>query len=155
MYYRNHHNENDPYDLQRFVNAQEGVYERALSELQDGNKRTHWMWYIFPQITGLGHSIASKRYAIKSREEAWAYLEHPVLGRRLKECAQVLLELRSNSAPDIFGYPDTFKLKSCMTLFEQVSGNFDSVFSQVLEKYYDGERDKRTLKILERMEKEG
>src|SRR5918996_469828 len=96
----------DPYDLQRFVQAQQGEFDRALAEIQSGRKRSHWMWYIFPQIDGLGFSAMSKRYAIKSLDEARAYLEHPLLGRRLMECAEAVLALEGKSAHDVFGSPD-------------------------------------------------
>ena len=138
----------DPYDLNRFLSAQEGVYERALAELKGGEKRTHWMWFIFPQIDGLGFSPMSKRYAIKSLDEARRYLQHPVLGARLLECVQALLEVRGRSAAEIFGYPDDLKLRSCLTLFVQVAQP-GSVFEQALEKYYRGQPDEQTLSILD------
>jgi uncharacterized protein (DUF1810 family) len=135
---------NDPYDLDRFVRAQAPDYERALYELRDGKKRSHWMWYIFPQIGGLGLSPMSVRYSIKSAAEARAYLEHPVLGPRLRECAAVVRDIVGRSALEIFGSPDDMKLRSCATLFAAVSK--DGVFEQVLQKYFDGERDKETLR---------
>lgn len=138
-----------PFNLNRFTDAQERVYDRALAELRNGRKRTHWMWYIFPQIDGLGHSPTAKYYAVKSAEEARQYLNHPVLVSRLQECAEALLALEDRSAVEVFGYPDTSKLKSSMTLFASVSENPDSVFARVLDKYYQGERDSRTLAILE------
>ncbi len=137
-----------PFDLKRFISAQEGVYERVLSELKMGRKRTHWMWYIFPQIDGLGSSPTAKLYAIKSMEEAQAYLEHPVLGARLLECTETVLAIKEASADEIFGYPDNMKLKSCMTLFAVVSGP-GYVFKHVIEKYFDGQRDEATLQILD------
>jgi uncharacterized protein (DUF1810 family) len=137
----------DPHDLNRFISAQEGVYDRALAELRDGLKRSHWMWYIFPQIEGLGHSPATRHYSIKSLEEARQYLAHPVLGARIKECAAAVLAVQGRSAADIFGHPDDWKLQSSMTLFELVSGA-QSVFGRVLEKYYQGKRDSRTLEIV-------
>jgi len=139
----------DPYDLNRFLVAQEGVYERALAELKKGRKRTHWMWYIFPQIDGLGYSPTAKRYAIKSTEEARQYLDHPVLGKRLLECAEAVVALRGGSASEIFGYPDDLKFKSSMTLFEKVAGT-GSVFSSALESYCKGERDAATLRLIEK-----
>jgi uncharacterized protein (DUF1810 family) len=137
----------DPYDLNRFISTQEGVFDRALSELRGGMKRTHWMWYIFPQIDGLGYSPTARLYAIKSMEEARQYLSHPVLGPRLKECAEAVLALQGRSASDIFGYPDDMKLQSSMTLFELVAGP-RSVFERVLEKYYQGKKDAGTLQIV-------
>jgi len=137
----------DPFDLNRFISAQEGVYDRALAELRDGLKRSHWMWYIFPQIEGLGHSPTTRHYSVKSLEEARQYLAHPVLGVRLKECAEAVMVHQGLSAADIFGHPDDWKLQSSMTLFELVSGP-QSVFGRVLEKYYQGKRDPRTLQIV-------
>lgn len=137
----------DLYDLSRFLAAQEGMYHRALAELRDGLKRSHWMWYIFPQIEGLGRSPTTRRYSIKSLAEARQYLAHPVLGTRLMECAEAVLAVQGLSAADIFGHPDDWKLHSSMTLFELVSGPA-SVFSRVLEKYYQGRRDSRTIQIV-------
>ena len=135
---------NDPYDLDRFVRAQAPDYERALSELRTGKKKSHWMWYIFPQIEGLGQSPMSVRYSINSADEARAYLGHLLLGPRLRECATVVRDIVGHSALEIFGSPDDMKLRSCATLFAAVSK--DGVFEQVLEKYFDGERDKETLR---------
>jgi len=137
----------DPFDLSRFISAQEGIYDRALAELRDGLKRSHWMWYIFPQVEGLGHSPTTRRYSIKSLEEARQYLAHPVLGQRLKESAEAVLAIQGRSAADIFGHPDDWKLQSSMTLFELVSGP-ESVFGRILDKYYQGKRDTRTLQIV-------
>ena len=137
----------DPYDLARFLQAQESDYEQALSEIRSGRKRTHWMWYIFPQIDGLGFSSTAKHYAIKSIEEARAYLDHPVLGPRLRECAQAVVRVDGRTAREIFGSPDDMKLRSCATLFACVSPP-GSVFDRLLEKYYAGERDDRTLNLL-------
>jgi uncharacterized protein (DUF1810 family) len=137
----------DRYDLNRFISAQEGVYGRALAELRSGLKRSHWMWYIFPQIDGLGHSPTTRHYSIKSLEEARQYLAHPVLGARLKECAEAVLAIQGQPASDIFGHPDDWKLQSSMTLFELVSGPH-SVFEHILDKYYQGKRDTRTLQIV-------
>ena len=137
----------DPYDLNRFISAQEGVYDRALAELRGGLKRSHWMWYIFPQIEGLGHSPTTRLYSIKSLEEARQYLAHPVLGARLAECAEAVLGVQGHSASDIFGHPDDWKLQSSMTLFALVS-NPGSVFERVLDKYYGGKQDSRTLQIV-------
>jgi uncharacterized protein (DUF1810 family) len=137
----------DPYDLNRFVRAQQGDYERALSEIRSGQKRTHWMWYIFPQLDGLALSPTSKRYAIKSIEEARAYLAHPVLGPRLLECAEAALRVEGRSAAEVFGSPDDLKLRSCATLFACVSPP-GSVFDRLLGKYDGGERDRKTLRLL-------
>lgn len=139
---------NDPFDLGRFESAQESVYDGALGELRIGRKRTHWMWYIFPQIDGLGQSSTSRYYAIKSIEEAQAYLEHPVLGKRLLECAEAVLAIEGRSVSEIFGYPDDLKLKSSMTLFACLSDPH-GLFVQVLDKYFNGERDVRTLRLLD------
>ena len=142
----------DPFDLSRFTSAQDRIYDRVLAELKSGRKRTHWMWYIFPQIEGLGHSSTSKYYAIKSREEARQYLDHPVLGARLLECAEAILALEERSVSDIFGYPDDLKLGSSMTLFARVAGP-GSVFVRVLDKYFHGEQDARTLQLLEKRDR--
>jgi uncharacterized protein (DUF1810 family) len=141
-------NPDDRYDLNRFLSAQEGVYERALAELKGGQKRTHWMWFIFPQIDGLAYSPTAKRYSIKSREEARQYLNHPVLGKRLLECTEAVVVLRGGSVSEIFGYPDDLKFASSMTLFEKIAGS-GSVFSLALDRYCHGERDAKTLRLLE------
>ncbi len=137
----------DPHDLSRFLNAQAHSHEIALSEIRRGQKRSHWMWYIFPQYVGLGLSPTSQRYAIKSVAEAEAYLNDPVLGRRLVECAGALLRLEGRSAHEIFGSPDDSKLKSSATLFAHVSPA-GSVFERVLDRYFRGERDSKTLRML-------
>jgi uncharacterized protein (DUF1810 family) len=137
----------DPYDLSRFVLAQEHDYARALSELMAGQKRSHWMWYVFPQLDGLAFSSTSKRYAIKSLEEARAYLDHPVLGPRLLECAEAVLRLEGRSAREILSSPDDLKLCSCATLFGAALPP-GSVFDRLLAKYYGGRRDDRTLDLL-------
>jgi uncharacterized protein (DUF1810 family) len=137
----------DPYDLSRFVQAQQDDFEQALAEITRGKKRTHWMWYIFPQLDGLGVSSTAKHYAIKSLAEARAYLEHPVLGPRLRQCAEAVLAVEGRSATDIFGSPDDLKLRSCATLFACVSPP-GSVFDRLLDKYYGGERDPKTLRLL-------
>ena len=136
----------DPFDLERFVRAQAADYDRALSELRNGEKRSHWMWYIFPQIEGLGNSPMSRRYSIKSAGEARAYLDHPILGPRLRECGSVVNGIAGRSAHDIFGSPDDMKLRSSMTLFARVSG--DDVFEQVLGQYFNGQHDSETLRLL-------
>jgi uncharacterized protein (DUF1810 family) len=140
-------NAGDPYDLDRFLSAQADSYEAALSEIRNGQKITHWMWYIFPQIDGLASSATSKHFAIKSIEEARAYLEHPILGPRLLECAEAALAVDGKSARSIFGSPDDLKLRSCATLFACVTPA-GSVFERLLDKYYRGERDGSTLRLL-------
>ncbi|MFW5976224.1 MAG: DUF1810 domain-containing protein [Alkalispirochaetaceae bacterium] len=137
----------DSYGLERFVEAQEGVKEAVDRELAGGAKRSHWMWFVFPQIQGLGMSMMAQRYAINSLEEARAYLEHPVLGERLREWTRLVLNVQGKSAQEIFGYPDYLKFRSSMTLFSRVA-EAGSVFHQALEKYYDGEPDQKTLSIL-------
>ncbi|WP_300970744.1 DUF1810 domain-containing protein [Thiocapsa sp.] len=139
----------DPHDLNRFLRAQEHDYAPALAEIRSGRKRTHWMWYIFPQLDGLGFSETARRYAIRGLDEAWAYLEHPVLGPRLVECAEVVLAVQGRSAREIFGTPDDLKLRSCVTLFAEVSPA-GSVFRRVLEVYFGGEADGKTLRLLDR-----
>jgi uncharacterized protein (DUF1810 family) len=138
----------DPYDLSRFQQAQADDYEQALSEIASGRKRTHWMWYIFPQIDGLALSSTSRRYAIKSLDEARAYLDHPILGPRLRECVEAVVRVEGRSAREIFGSPDDLKLRSCATLFACVSPP-GSVFDRLLAKYYQGRRDDKTLRLLE------
>lgn len=137
----------DPHDLRRFLDAQQGSYEIALSEIRRGQKRSHWMWFIFPQHVGLGISATSQRYAIKSAAEAGAYLNDPVLGRRLMECAEAVLRIEGRSAHDIFGSPDDVKLKSSATLFAHIAPA-GSVFERVLTKYFGGKRDDKTLRLL-------
>lgn len=132
-------------DLGRFVDAQEGVYERALSEIHAGRKATHWMWFVFPQVAGLGESPMSVRYAIGSLQEARDYLAHPVLGPRLVACAEAALKAEG-SADDIFGWPDDMKLRSSATLFEKAGG--PPVFGQLLDRFFHGERDPATLERL-------
>jgi uncharacterized protein (DUF1810 family) len=137
----------DPYDLNRFVEAQEYDYQQALSEIKSGRKYSHWMWYVFPQLAGLGFSPTSQHYAIKSRAEAEAYLRHPILGPRLLEIAGAALRVEGRTAREIFGSPDDMKLRSCATLFASVSPD-GSVFHQLLDKYFDGKPDTRTLELL-------
>ncbi|MCF7967480.1 MAG: DUF1810 domain-containing protein [Methylobacter tundripaludum] len=143
-------NANDTVDLSRFTTAQASIYDSVLEELKSGRKRTHWMWYIFPQLDGLGHSTTSKHYAIKSIEEARQYLDHPVLGTRLSECAEAVFTIEGRSISEIFGYPDDLKFKSSMTLFAYVAAPC-SVFSRILDKYFNGERDTLTLQLLEKL----
>jgi uncharacterized protein (DUF1810 family) len=138
----------EAFDLSRFIYAQENIYDAVLAELRSGRKRSHWMWYIFPQIDGLGHSAVSKRYAIRSLEEASQYLKHPVLGARLLECADMVLVIEGRTVSEIFGYPDDMKLKSSMTLFSSIP-EADPVFDDVLEKYFHGSLDFRTIRQLE------
>ena len=135
------------YNLSRFLSAQERDYSTALSEIKRGRKTSHWMWYIFPQVAGLGFSETSEHYSIKSIDEAHAYLEHPVLGTRLIEISEALLELEEKSAYQIFGSPDDMKLKSSMTLFGAVPGA-PNVFGLVLDRYYNGQKDEQTLALL-------
>jgi uncharacterized protein (DUF1810 family) len=138
----------DPYDLNRFVQAQKQDYATALDEITQGQKYSHWMWYIFPQIEGLGRSHIAQKYAIRNTDEAKAYLADLVLGARLVECCEVLLDLDSSyTASEIFGFPDDLKLKSSMTLFASVSAE-DSVFHQVVNQYFDGEFDSKTVDIM-------
>ena len=138
---------NTTYNLKRFVDAQERDYATALSEIKNGKKRSHWMWYIFPQIDGLGFSETAKYYAIKNEEEATSYLEHPVLGKRLIQISEELCKLQNSNATYIFGTPDDLKLKSCMTLFSFLS-NTNPVFDAVLNKFFNGKRDAKTVQIL-------
>lgn len=137
----------DRYDLARFLDAQEGVYEQALAELRAGRKESHWMWFIFPQFEGLGSSETSKRYAIRSLDEASAYLRHPVLGARLEECTEAVNALEDLTAKEIFGSPDDLKFRSSMTLFELVVGP-ETPFGSALEKYFARERDARTIELV-------
>jgi uncharacterized protein (DUF1810 family) len=139
--------EADSFGLNRFVLAQEETYDQALSELERGRKQSHWMWWVFPQLDGLGFSPITKRFSIKSEEEARAYLSHPTLGPRLLECAKAILSVDGKSARDILGSPDDLKLKSCATLFAHVSPP-GSAFEQILEKFYSGEPDEATLRLL-------
>ena len=141
----------DPFNLRRFVVAQDDVFESVLSELRAGIKRGHWMWYIFPQIQGLGRSAMSQTYAIGSRDEARAYAEHQVLGQRLRECTQLVMAVHGRTATQIFSSPDDLKFQSCMTLFEQ-SATDPALFRAALLDYFDGEPDHLTLHILGREE---
>ena len=138
----------DPHDLERFVRAQRGVYEQALAEIRGGRKRSHWMWFVFPQLVGLGRTGMARTYAISGDAEADAYLRHPVLGPRLVEIAEAALGVEGRSAHEIFDTPDDLKLRSCATLFARVSPA-GSVFHRLLDRYFDGEPDPRTLELLE------
>jgi uncharacterized protein (DUF1810 family) len=140
----------DPHDLARFVRAQDGVYDRALAEVRAGRKRTHWMWFVFPQLDGLGSSPMARQYAIKGLAEAEAYLRHPVLGPRLVECGEAAVGVEGRSAYEVFGSPDDMKLRSCATLFALVSPA-GSAFERVLAKYFDGQPDPATLRLLGRL----
>ncbi|HVV27621.1 MAG TPA: DUF1810 domain-containing protein [Rhizomicrobium sp.] len=132
--------------LERFIDAQAPVFDRALAELRAGRKRTHWMWFVFPQVAGLGHSAMAQLYAIASLEEARAYLAHSVLGPRLRECTQAVLNLAGHSAHDIFGAPDDMKFRSSMTLFDLAEP--DGIFRAAIDRYFDGEGDPLTLQRL-------
>ena len=136
----------DNYNLQRFVEAQNSIYPIVLEELRGGRKWGHWMWYIFPQLAQLGYSFNSKFYGISWLDEAAAYLEHPVLARRLREVSEITLNLPTHDATEVFGGIDSQKLCSCMTLFDIVSP--DDIFARILEKYFNGQRDRLTIKII-------
>jgi uncharacterized protein (DUF1810 family) len=137
----------DPHDLQRFLAAQDPIYATVVAELRAGRKESHWMWFIFPQLAGLGSSAMAERYAIRDQEEAAAYLAHPILGARLRECAELVLAVQGRTIHEILGAPDDLKLCSCATLFAAVSDE-GSVFEWLLAKYYDGAEDERTLELL-------
>lgn len=136
--------------LNRFIIAQQDDYFTALSEIKSGKKKRHWMWYIFPQIAGLGFSKTSRFYAIKNLDEAKEFVNHPILGKRLKEITNELLKLKEDNANKIFGSPDDMKLQSCMTLFSIADNHPDNIFEEVLCKFYNGKPDDRTVKILEK-----
>jgi uncharacterized protein (DUF1810 family) len=138
----------DPFDLERFVTAQEPVYRDVIAELRDGRKRSHWMWFVFPQLRGLGGSAVAARYGISSLEEADAYLRHPVLGPRLRECTQLVNGVQGRSVGEIFGSPDDLKLCSSMTLFARAADD-NADFVALLDKFYDGRYDERTLERLQ------
>jgi uncharacterized protein (DUF1810 family) len=137
--------------LERFIEAQAPVYAQALAELKAGQKQSHWMWFIFPQIAGLGQSTMSRTYAVQSLDEARAYLAHPLLGARLRECCQAVMNLRNKSAGDIFGAIDAMKFRSSLTLFAEADHD-EVLFSNLLEKYFDGDADKATLEMLSDLE---
>jgi len=137
----------DPYNLQRFVDAQNPVYERVCKELRSGEKQGHWMWFIYPQLRGLGHSQTAAVYGISSREEAEAYLKHPVLGPRLMECTRLVNLVEGRSVSQIFGYPDDLKFRSSMTLFALTAPE-NQIFKDALEKYFGGEMDQLTVQRL-------
>jgi uncharacterized protein (DUF1810 family) len=135
---------NDPYNLQRFVDAQKDVFDQVCSELRAGCKKGHWMWFIFPQIRGLGQSAIARKFEISSREEAEAYLKHPILGVRLRECAQLVNLANERSIHQILGHPDDLKFRSSMTLFAHATSD-NQVFMAALQKYFDGDLDPLTL----------
>ena len=137
----------DPYHLARFVDAQAPVYERVVTELRNGRKQSHWMWFVFPQVEGLGASRMANTFAIASREEAIAYLEHPLLGPRLRQCTQLVTQVPERSIAAILGYPDDLKFRSSMTLFASVTAD-NKDFTDALEKFYGGEADPATLERL-------
>jgi uncharacterized protein (DUF1810 family) len=137
----------DPYDLQRFVDAQNPVYDRVRAELKSGRKQTHWMWFIFPQIAGLGHSAMAQRYAISSLREAQAYLDHAILGPRLRECTRLLIGVEGRSAREILGPPDDMKFRSCLTLFARTAPD-EQIFRDALGKYFSGDFDRSTVERL-------
>ena len=143
----------DPFDLERFVAAQAQVYARVAAELSDGRKRSHWMWFIFPQVAGLGSSAMAQRFAIRSRAEAAAYLAHGILGPRLIECTRLVLAVKGRTIHDILGSPDDLKFRSSMTLFGAVSEN--PVFGQAISAYYGGVGDQGTLEILQALDRAG
>ena len=134
----------DRFDLERFVDAQRDRFEHVCAQLRDGQKQTHWMWFIFPQIQGLGRSPDDAHYSIKSLEEAQAYLRHPLLGPRLKECTDLVLQVQGRSAEEIFGFPDVLKFRSCLTLFANATSD-NGVFMAALQKFYDSKQDTLTL----------
>jgi uncharacterized protein (DUF1810 family) len=136
----------DIFNLERFVDAQKGVYDSTVQELQSGMKRGHWMWYMFPQLVGLGMSTTSQMYAIKSIDETKAYYGHSILGSRLLACTQIVINLKGRKTKEIFGHIDNLKFQSCLTLFDCATD--DQLFREALVKYYDGESDQRTLEIL-------
>ena len=140
--------ETGEFDLQRFVEAQAPVIDRVRKELASGRKRSHWMWFVFPQIAGLGRSTTALRYAIASLEEARAYLSHPILGPRLKECTNLVLHIEGRSAEAIFAHPDDLKFQSSMTLFAHAAPQ-EKLFANALQKYFAGRRDSATLNLLE------
>jgi len=137
----------DPYDLQRFVTAQNPVFKQVCLELQAGRKDGHWMWFVFPQLKGLGHSGMANKFGISSRDEAEAYLRNPILGPRLRECTELVNLVEGRSIEQIFGYPDNLKFRSSMTLFAQVESD-NEIFAKALQKYFGGQPDRLTLELL-------
>ncbi|MBX3319624.1 MAG: DUF1810 domain-containing protein [Nitrospira sp.] len=139
----------DEYNLHRFLTAQEPIYNTVLAELLAGRKSSHWIWFIFPQIVGLGRSAMAQQFALASLDEAKTYLQHPVLGQRLRECTQLVLNVERRSAEEIFPYPDNLKFRSCMTLF-RVAAADNTIFKNALLKYFDGQPDQQTMSVLAR-----
>jgi uncharacterized protein (DUF1810 family) len=139
------------FDLDRFVSAQAGIFDNALSELEEGHKRSHWMWFIFPQMRGLGISSTAQKYGIVSPDEAKAYLAHPVLGERLPRCTEAVLQVKGRTLHQIFGSPDDMKFGSSMTLFALADGTDDNVYQQAIERYCNGRMDQKTLDIFARL----
>jgi uncharacterized protein (DUF1810 family) len=137
----------DPFDLRRFVDAQDRVYDTVLAELRNGAKRSHWIWFVFPQLRGLGRSATAQRYGISSLDEARAYVAHPVLGPRLRECTGLVAAIEGRTVDEIFGWPDNLKVRSSMTLFAHATDD-NAGFRAVLDKFYDGEEDPATLELL-------
>jgi len=137
----------DPYDLERFVAAQDPVWDRVRAELARGRKASHWMWFVFPQLAGLGSSPTARAYAVSGLDEAQAYLAHPVLGPRLREAAELAAAVQRRTASEVFGYPDELKLRSSMTLFARAAPQ-DPVFTAVLDRYFGGDPDQRTIELL-------
>jgi uncharacterized protein (DUF1810 family) len=140
----------DPFDLRRFVDAQDRAYDTAVAELRSGAKRSHWIWFVFPQLRGLGHSPTAVRFGVSSLDEARAYLAHPVLGPRLRECTRLVAIIEGRSVDEIFGWPDNLKVRSSMTLFVRATDDPDieAEFREVLDKFYDGEEDPATVELL-------
>ena len=139
---------NDTFDLNRFVTAQAPIFDRVLAELQAAAKRTHWMWFVFPQLRGLGHSYRAEHYGLRSLDEARAYLAHDLLGSRLRLCTQTVLNSDAPSLHAIFGSPDDLKFQSCMTVFEALGNSGDTLFGSALDRWCGGKRDERTLRLL-------
>jgi uncharacterized protein (DUF1810 family) len=137
----------DPFDLRRFVDAQARAYDNVLAELRNGAKRSHWIWFVFPQLRGLGRSNTAQRYGISSLDEARAYLAHPLLGARLRECTALVAAINGRSVDEIFGWPDNLKVRSSMTLFAHATDD-NAGFREVLDKFYDGEEDPATVELL-------
>ncbi|NOQ80755.1 MAG: DUF1810 family protein [Gammaproteobacteria bacterium] len=137
----------DNFNLERFIEAQHQMYDDVINELKNGQKRSHWMWFIFPQVKGLGNSAIAQKYAINSEGEAYAYLSHPILGKRLRECTKLVVDLTGKTANKIFGYPDVLKFKSSMTLFKHVATDAE-LFQKAIDKYFNGTEDQLTIDIL-------
>jgi uncharacterized protein (DUF1810 family) len=137
----------DPYDLQRFIQAQDPVYDEVCGELRNGRKESHWMWFIFPQLRGLGHSQMAVKFGIASREEAEEYLKHPILGPRLRECSRLVNLVEGRSIRQILGHPDDLKFRSSMSLFASIAPE-EQVFQEALQKYFGGEQDRLTVELL-------